>query len=174
MSIVTKTGDAGQTSLCSGERVWKDDPRVEAYGTIDELDALVAEARQLTSDTKTRNVLRDIQRMLYRMMSELAVTDGSFEDRISIKDINKLGEMVQEFEFKLNLKGFVITGNTPGSAKLDVCRTVARRAERRIVALSRQVEVAETLLQYINRLSDFFFILARWIEKKENALEYAK
>jgi ATP:cob(I)alamin adenosyltransferase len=172
MSITTKTGDTGQTGLCSGERVWKDDLRVEAYGTVDELDAHLAEARQLAHDNKSRNVIKDIQKVLYRIMSELAVADNSFEDRISTKDVNKLGELIQEFEFKVDLKGFVITGNTPVSAKLDVCRTVARRAERRIVTLSRKETVSEVILQYMNRLSDFIFMLARWQEKKDNALEY--
>ncbi|MBM4399721.1 MAG: ATP:cob(I)alamin adenosyltransferase, partial [Candidatus Cloacimonetes bacterium] len=81
---------------------------------------------------------------------------------------------VHDFEQRVGLTGFVIPGSTAASAKLDVCRTIARRAERRIVALTQGEEVPQIILQFVNRLSDFLFIIARWLEKKDNAIVYVK
>jgi cob(I)alamin adenosyltransferase len=174
MSISTTKGDKGETSLFSGERVWKDDLRVDAYGTLDELDAHIGDAKHLIHDVNLRHLLIDIQKDLYRVMGELASKDGSFPNPITEIEAGKLTTLVHDFEQRMDLKGFVIPGSTAQSAKLDVCRTVVRRAERRIVALSHTENVPETILQYVNRLSDFFFIIARWIEKKEDALTYVK
>jgi cob(I)alamin adenosyltransferase len=172
MSITTKAGDKGQTRLFSGEIVWKDDPRVEAYGTLDELDAQIGEAKNHIHETGIRHVLIDIQKNLSRLMGQLAAKDVEYPDSITQKDVTKLTELVQDYEIRVDLKGFVIPGSTLPSSKLDVCRTIARKAERRIVSLSQKEAVPELILQYINRLSDFLFILARWIEKKENAIVY--
>jgi cob(I)alamin adenosyltransferase len=172
MSISTKTGDAGQTGLFTGERVWKDDLRVDAYGTLDELDAHIGEAKHVIHDDNLRHLLIDIQQDLYRIMAQLASRNEPYAHPITQTEVEKLTELVYDYEQKMGLKGFVLPGSTAPSAKLDVCRAIARRAERRIVTLSKAEEVPETILQYINRLSDFFFILARWIEWKADAIVY--
>lgn len=172
MSIVTKTGDKGQTSLFSGEIVWKDDIRIEAYGSLDELDTQIGDAKNHIHDVNIRHLLIDVQKNLSKVMGQLASKSVEYPDTIVQKDVTRLTELIQDYEFRVDLKGFVIPGSTLQSAKLDTCRTIARRAERRITTLSKSEEVPEIILQYVNRLSDFFFILARWIEKKENAIVY--
>lgn len=174
MSISSKTGDFGQTGLFSGERVWKDDLRVDAYGTLDELDAHLGEAKHLIHDVNVRHLLIDIQKDLYRVMGQLASTNESFPQPITQEDTEKLTALVHDYEQRVNLQGFVIPGSTAQSAKLDVCRTIARRAERRIITLSKTENISPAILQYVNRLSDFLFIIARWIEKKDDAITYIK
>lgn len=174
MSVSTIHGDGGQTGLFSGETVWKDDLRVDAYGTLDELDAHIGEAKHVIKDCDLRHLLTDIQKDLYKIMGQLACKDDSYPEPLTAEQAEKLTVMVHDFEQRVGLTGFVIPGNTAPSAKLDVCRTVARRAERRIVTLSRTEKISPAILQYINRLSDFFFIMARWIEKKEDAIVYVK
>lgn len=164
MSIVTKGGDSGKTSLYSGERVCKDDPRVEAYGTLDELNAWIGECRNYLASPIHQESLREIQKTLFRCMGQLANKNGNFPEPISQNDVDKLTEKVYVLEKNLHIKGFVIPGDNPVSAKLDICRTVARRAERRIITLAQKEKVAPELLSYVNRLSDFFFALARCLE----------
>ncbi len=174
MSISTTNGDTGQTGLYTGERVWKDDLRVDAYGTLDELDAHLGEARHVIHDVELRRLLTGIQKELYRVMGQLASKSAPFGEPVTPAEVENLTRLVHDYEQSVDLQGFVLPGSTPASAKLDVCRTVARRAERRIVSLSRQEVVPEAVLQYVNRLSDLLFILARWIERKEDALTYVK
>ena len=172
MSIVTATGDQGQTSLFSGERVWKDDLRVEAYGCLDELDAHVADARHLVQDARVLEILEQVQNQLGRVMGQLATRSAAFPKAITIADVQEISSLIRSLEEKTPLHGLVIIGSLPASAKLDICRTIARRAERRIVSLARAESVAEELLQYVNRLSDLFFILARGLETAEGAIRY--
>ena len=174
MSITTQSGDQGQTGLYTGERVWKDDMRVEAYGTLDELDAQIGEAKHLIHDINIRHLLIDVQKDLFRIMGELASKSQPFPQPITTEETEKLTALVHDFEQRVDLKGFVIPGSTSQSAKLDICRTIARRAERRVVALAKAEEVSPAILQYVNRLSDYFFILARWLEKKDDAITYVK
>lgn len=172
MSITTKGGDKGQTSLYSGERVWKDDLRVDAYGSLDELDALIGESKHHISNPAIKELLTSLQNGLYRVMGQLATAGDAYPYPICMKDVDKLGELVIYYESKLQLKGFVIPGSSLPSAKLDICRTVARRAERRVIALSHAEEISPELLGYVNRLSDLFFILARTIEDELGLLTY--
>lgn len=172
MSITTQGGDQGQTSLYTGERVWKDDLRVDAYGTLDELDALIGESRHHIASEAIKQILSGIQKHLYRAMGQLATKDGSYPYPIRTTEVEELTTLIHDYEARLNLKGFVIPGTTIPSAKLDICRTVARRAERRVVALTRDEIVPEELLQFINRLSDLLFVLARSIEADSGKLEY--
>lgn len=172
MSITTKGGDKGQTSLYTGERVWKDDLRVEAYGTLDELDALIGESRHHIASEEIKQILSGIQKHLYRVMGQLATKDGSYPHPLCAAEVEEITALIRDFEARLNLKGFVIPGTTIPSAKLDICRTVARRAERRAVGLAREEIVPEAVMQYINRLSDLFFILARTVESGMGKLEY--
>lgn len=174
MSITTKGGDKGQTSLYTGERVWKDDQRVDAYGTLDELDAFIGEAKHHISSTSIKEILIIVQKNLYRVMGQLATKAGSYPYPLCEKDVDRITDTIRSFEAKLNLKGFVIPGSTIPSAKLDICRTIARRAERRIIALSHSEEVAAEVLGYVNRLSDLFFILARTVEAELGALKYVE
>ena len=174
MSISTKKGDGGQTSLWSGERVWKDDPRVEAYGTLDELDAHIGDARHYIQLDKVKEILLTIQADLYHIMGELASTEENYPVPIRLEEADRLTDIVHSYESHLRLRGFVIPGNTPSSAKLDICRTITRRAERRIVALQQQTTILPEILLYVNRLSDVFFILARAEEQHLGKLEYIK
>ncbi|HPA24384.1 MAG TPA: cob(I)yrinic acid a,c-diamide adenosyltransferase [Candidatus Cloacimonas sp.] len=166
MSIVTKSGDSGKTSLYSGEKVFKDDLRVQAYGTLDELNAWIGECRNYLSDERQKENLLEIQKTLFRCMGQLATKNGTFPDPITNKDVDNITELVYSLEKNLHLKGFVLPGGNSVSAKLDICRTVARRAERKIIALSRKEKIAPELIIYVNRLSDFFFVLARTEENK--------
>jgi len=174
MSITTKNGDGGKTSLYSGETVLKSDLRVEAYGTLDELDAHIGEAKHLIHDENIKQLLIDVQKDLFRVMGQLASKSVEFSNPLTEAEVEKLTASVHDFEQRVGLTGFVIPGSTAASAKLEVCRTVARRAERRIVALAQGEEVPQIILQFVNRLSDFLFIIARWLEKKENAIVYVK
>ncbi len=172
MSITTKGGDRGQTSLYTGERVSKSDLRVEAYGTLDELDAFIGEAKHHVADEDVYELLIQTQNRLYRVMGELATPDGSYPMPLCAEEVEAITATIHFYEEKLKLKGFVIPGSCLGSARLDICRTVARRAERRVITLSQVAEVPAALLQYVNRLSDFFYILARHLEDKAGVLSY--
>ncbi|MDD4223263.1 MAG: cob(I)yrinic acid a,c-diamide adenosyltransferase [Candidatus Cloacimonetes bacterium] len=172
MSITTKTGDGGQTSLYSGERVWKDDLRVQAYGALDELDAHLGDARHLISEARVLAIVEDIQNMLYRVMGELATPGKEYPYPITEKDVADIGSLISELEADTPVKGFVIPGSLPASARLDICRAIARRAERQVVALARAEQVSQPLRQYVNRLSDLLYILARTLEGKAGAIRY--
>ncbi|WGS65405.1 cob(I)yrinic acid a,c-diamide adenosyltransferase [Marinitoga aeolica] len=174
MSISTGGGDKGKTSLWSGERVSKDDLRVEAYGTIDELSSFLGEAKHYVKSYKVKNIINMIQNDLFKVAGELASKNKDFLYRINDEDVEQITQFVKFFEKRINLKGFVLTGNTIESAKLDVCRTIVRRAERRIVSLSKNADISEPLLKYINRLSDLLFVMARYEEYLINKIEYKK
>lgn len=173
-TISTKTGDGGLTDLWSGERIRKDDVRVEAYGTVDELSSFIGEAKHWVKRPETLSILEEIQRDLFRAAGELASRGTPFTDPILPKDEERLFAFVERFEGELGLRGFVVPGSTVQSAKLDIARTVARRAERRILTLARDSEVSPALRKYINRLSDLLFVLARWEEAGEDRIVYVK
>lgn len=173
MSISTKTGDNGTTGLWTGERVKKNSSRVEAYGTVDELNAHLSEAKHLVKSERVKKIVREIQEDLFRVVGALA-SIGEFDYPVTEADVERITQYVDEFEKEVELSGFVIQGNTPQSAKLDVCCTVARRAERRILSLDQEENTPDTIEKYMNRLSDLIFILARFEEKNENKLEFKK
>lgn len=174
MSIMTKTGDEGLTDLWSGERVRKDDLRVEAYGTIDELDSILGEAKHWLKQDDCRRIIEEVQRDLFRLAGALATRTGSYAEPIVPEDEKRIEGYVEAYERKLGLTGFVIPGATLQSAKLDVARTVCRRAERRIVSLAWDADVPEPIRRYVNRLSDLLFILARVEEAAEGRIVYTK
>ena len=161
MSISTKTGDKGKTSLWSGERITKDHIRVEAYGTLDELDAHLSEAKLLVQNIELVDILETIQKTLKLLMGELASVQKKFPNTIKEYDVINLSNLVNKYEKNVILNGFVVSRKTLSAAKLDICRTVSRRAERRIVSLSSIDYVSEHILAYMNRLSDLLFIMAR-------------
>jgi ATP:cob(I)alamin adenosyltransferase len=174
MSITTKTGDGGETSLWSGERVRKNDPRVEAYGCLDELSSFLGLARHSCRLGDTLKAIDGIQRDLHRACGELASAQGKTRALLSAADEERLTEAIHDLESRIPLRGFVLPGQTPGSAALDVARTVCRRAERRIVDLAETAEIGDPLRRYVNRLSDFLFMLARSEEAAEDRILYAQ
>lgn len=174
MSISTKKGDKGETSLWSGERVSKDNIRVESYGTIDELNSHLGEAKHFVKSVKIKKIIIDIQNDLFKVAGSLASKDKTYLNPINNEDVQKLNDLVNELETKMNLKGFVIPGNTLSSAKIDICRTISRRAERRIISLSNNEKIDIELKKYINRLSDVLFLLARYEEFILDKIIYKK
>jgi len=171
MSIVTKGGDEGLTSLMSGERVAKDDPRVEAYGTIDELSAFLGLAGHSCRLGETKAAIEGLQRDLVRVMGGLASSSG-YKNGVGEAEEKALTEAVHALEARIPLSGFVAQGQTPGSAALDVARTVARRAERRALSLDRESPLSPFLKRYLNRLSDYLFMLARAEEASEGKIRF--
>lgn len=165
MSIITKGGDKGQTSLYSAQRVHKTDTRVEAYGTLDELDGFIGLARSHIEDEEMAATLLKIQNTLYRIMGELATVGEAYIAPIGEKEVEELTELVKEYEKGISLDGFVIPGARKDSAYLDLCRSVARRGERRVLSLSLIEELSPYIIKYLNRLSDLMFIMARHLEK---------
>jgi ATP:cob(I)alamin adenosyltransferase len=174
MSIVTRTGDEGMTGLWSGERVRKEDPRVEAYGTVDELDSVIGEAKHWLKRVDCRRMADELQRDLYRVAGQLATRTGSFSKPMTDADEARLSGYVAAFEEEIPLNGFVVPGSTLQSAKLDVARTVCRRAERRVVELSRDADVPGPLVRYMNRLSDLLFMMARAEEASDGGVRYVR
>lgn len=172
MSIVTKKGDSGTTGLWSGERIAKDDIRVEAYGTLDELSSFIADAKHLLTNTALSDELTAIQRNLSKISGMLAAKNIDFGNPIEMSDVEELTKQTLSYEAKLGLKGLVVPGSTQASARLDIARTVARRAERCIVSLHWLEGVPEVILQYVNRLSDYLFIIARVEEAAAGKLNY--
>jgi cob(I)alamin adenosyltransferase len=175
MSIATKTGDRGTTALMYGRRVSKTHPRVEAYGSVDELNAALGTARAAARHDFLRANLLAIQKDLVILMGELAVAQedlprylkGGFK-LVAPEMTARLDALVKEIEAqKISFDGWATPGATPGSAALDVARTTCRRAERRVCALSEsgQLQNAEVII-YLNRLSDLLWLFARWAETK--------
>lgn len=173
MSIMTRTGDDGDTGLWSGERVGKDDLRVEAYGTIDELSSALGVARHVCMEDEVLYAIEEMQRVLFRVAGELASAGIPFDRPINAGDEAKIAAKTSSLEERIPLRGFVIPGMTAGSAALDMARTIARRAERRVVALARKEEVSIDLRKFLNRLSDYIFMLARAEEAAAGKLTFA-
>jgi cob(I)alamin adenosyltransferase len=160
--IYTKTGDRGETGLFGGGRVPKDDPRVAAYGDVDELNAALGFAASLEPQAFDAAFLDTIQRDLFTIGAELASPDPAKAPHIGEPQIGMLEHMIDGHEAKLTpLKNFILPGGTPKAAAFHLARTVCRRAERAVVALSHDADVSPAVLQYLNRLSDLLFVLAR-------------
>lgn len=173
--IYTKTGDKGETSLYGGTRVSKAAARVESYGTLDELNAFIGLAKAEISDEKVLNQLQKIQFDLFTVGSEAATpTDkmllangkNRLDLMISEKEITELELWMDDFDAELEpLRLFILPSGGKAAATFHVCRTVCRRAERAMVFLNETEEVRPELIKYLNRLSDYLFILARYISK---------
>lgn len=164
--IYTRTGDNGTTSLVGGARVSKTHARLEAYGTIDELDTHLGLLLTYLTEAEDRDIILWVQHKMFTIGSYLATdqtqTDLRVESRIHEKDIERLEVAIDQIDHTLPpLKAFVIPGGSRESAVCQVCRTVCRRAERRILALSESCLVEDHVLAFINRLSDFLFVLSR-------------
>ena len=173
--IYTKTGYKGETSLYGGTRVSKAAARVESYGTLDELNAFIGLAKAEISDEKVLNQLQKIQFDLFTVGSEAATpTDKMFlangksrlDLLISEEEITELERWMDDFDAELEpLKFFILPSGGKAAATIHVCRTVCRRAERSMVFLRETEEVRPELIKYLNRLSDYLFVLARYISK---------
>ncbi len=167
MKIYTKTGDDGTTGLFGGGRVAKDDARVEAYGTVDELNAIVGCARAIGTDAALDRELVRIQENLFVIGAELATAAGN-EKKLPMRlvekaDSDELELAIDRMEAGLPpLKTFILPGGAPSAAALHQARTVCRRAERRVLGASRSATLRSDLIVYLNRLSDFLFVAARW------------
>lgn len=178
LKIYTRTGDEGDTGLFGGGRVSKDHPRVEAYGDIDELNAVLGQARSIDMMPRIDEVLAPIQRDLFAIGALLATPDLEkmheqlAKARISDERIAQLEGSIDDGEAELEpLKAFIMPGGTPKAAALHVARTVCRRAERAVVRLQRDVEVPQVVIVYLNRLSDLLFVLARVANRRAGAGE---
>jgi cob(I)alamin adenosyltransferase len=181
VSIVTKTGDKGETSLMYGRRLSKADPRVDAYGCVDELSAALGLARSLASDGFLSDQILAAQRDLIIVMGELATAPS--DHKRYIKDgfhltttemVDRITSVVFDLEKNKSLypKDWVVPGATPVSAALDFARTTCRRAERHIAAFGvEEKDLNPEILRYLNRLSDLCWVLARYAEKNFSAQE---
>ena len=176
--IYTKTGDQGETGLVGGQRVGKDDLRLECYGTVDELNSHVGMAVTMAGASELaslRNALMRIQHELFNLGSVLATLPadvGPQQPRVTEAEISQLESEIDAMNADLPaLASFVLPGGSALNAQLHVCRTVCRRAERLVVALGR-ISKAEALnIRYLNRLSDAFFVQSRWASAKSGAAE---
>jgi cob(I)alamin adenosyltransferase len=178
MNIYTKTGDAGTTGLFGGGRVPKDDARVDAYGDVDELNAVLGAARATGPMPRVDEVLVAVQRDLFAIGALLATPDVEkmhahlTKARIDDARIEELERAIDACDNELEpLKAFIIPGGTPKAAALHVARTVCRRAERKVVHLQHSVELPKLTVVYLNRLSDLLFSLARVANKRAGAGE---
>lgn len=178
MKIYTKTGDAGDTGLFGGGRVSKDDPRVEAYGDVDELNAVLGAARAVEMMPRIDEVLVPIQRDLFSLGALLATPDlEKMHDHLAKAQIDetRIAELEREIDAcdrELEpLRAFIVPGGTPKAASLHVARTVCRRAERRVIRLQHEVEIPQIVVVYLNRLSDLLFTLARVANTRAGAGE---
>ncbi len=179
MSITTKKGDKGMTSLFWGGQVSKDNIRVEAYGTLDELCSFLGFSRSLIKDRKTNNLIKAIQQELFIVGAEIACESkfiAKLERTIGKSHTDRLEKVIRELEEKATFKEccFYIPGENLIAGALDIARTVARRAERRVVALKVKKMLANpAIIVYLNRLSDLLYLLARSFEKKHTGLSAA-
>ncbi len=176
MKIYTKTGDQGVSSLLGGTKVSKADIRLEAYGTVDELNAFVGLLIASLDDESEVNFLTELQKQLFELGSELAVDPenppGFSFDMISEEDVLALEHRIDTYTEALpELKNFVLPGGSVAASRAHLCRTVCRRAERRAVALNTESPIRAEVVIFLNRLSDYFFVLARHILHQEGGTE---
>ncbi len=163
MKIYTKTGDQGETGLFDGTRVPKENIRVEAYGTVDELNSLLGLLRCESLEPKTDQGILQIQKDLFELGSDLATPGGNRTEGFLESRTQEMESWMDEAMKQLpKMKSFILPGGTREAALLHLARTVARRAERLAWAAKRKEEIPDRILIYLNRLSDLFFVLARW------------
>lgn len=167
MKIYTRTGDQGQTSLFGGTRVAKHDPRIEAYGTVDELSSHLGLARAASLPATTAATLADVQRDLFEIGAHLASPGTSRFPGVETSRIEALERSIDSMEQELTpLTSFILPGGGQAAAQLHIARTVCRRAERCVVALDDQSDATLSTIAYLNRLSDYLFVAARFANLK--------
>lgn len=165
--IYTKKGDEGTTQLSSGEHVAKDDPRVIAYGTVDELNSLLGVALAVGLDPSLQEALSRIQNELFHLGSDLSFRGQPDQERaipqIEAHHVRKLEQLIDAMNAELGpLRNFILPGGSLGAAQLHVARTVCRRAERDVTTLARNEPIGMFVSPYLNRLSDALFVMARY------------
>lgn len=169
MAIInTGRGDEGKTDLFTGERIDKDSIRVETYGTLDELNSFLGVAKHQVRYEKNFEMIEYVQEKLFTVCAVFASShEGKY--RMTEEDVGFLNEKIDEYEKAITLPhGFVKPGGNPGAGALDVCRTVARRAERRATALKKHEEIQKETMVFLNRLSDMLYLMARAEEQFGN------
>ena len=179
VKIYTKTGDQGETGLFDGSRVSKHSPRVDAYGDVDELNAVLGMALSfIQDDAELRACLLEVQRNLFVVGAHLADPTARVEAKrgekahLTEQTVLQLEQWIDRFDEQLPpLRQFILPSGSKGGATLHYARTVCRRAERQIVALSQQVDVSPLILAYMNRLSDFLFVVARMENRRQGRPE---
>ena len=174
--VYTRTGDKGMTSLVGGVRIKKNDIRIEAYGTVDELSAHLGMLATMMCEGKERDLIIRIQNNLFNVCTHLA-TDQSQTPLypsayLNEGEIEVLEDRIDELMGQLpERQGFILPGGVPAACEAHICRTVCRRAERRIADLAEMVQIAPEIQQYVNRLSDYLFVLAKIINFNEGKSE---
>jgi cob(I)alamin adenosyltransferase len=176
MKIYTKTGDAGETGLYGGERVKKYSKRVSSYGTVDEANSAIGLARAHLGDTEIDGVLAQIQNALFDVGADLATPSGSKYEknliRIDAQDVENLEHLIDRFQEECPpWSNFIHPGGTPAAATLQLARAITRRAEREVLELESLEELNHSVIVYLNRLSDFLFILARVVNARAGMSE---
>jgi cob(I)alamin adenosyltransferase len=182
--VYTRTGDAGKTRLAGGQQVWKDSLRVDAYGTVDELNSSIGIIRVLNNETIEHNLqarqledeLRWVQNKLFDVGSLLATAPGqTFKNmpQVVAGDVTRLEKLIDRCQKDLEpLKEFILPGGGKVSSFLHQARTICRRTERLCVALSKAEPVDAMIIKFLNRLSDALFVLARWVAKTQGEPEF--
>ncbi|MDR0298219.1 MAG: cob(I)yrinic acid a,c-diamide adenosyltransferase [Streptococcaceae bacterium] len=166
MGIYTKTGDAGTTSLFDGLRVKKYSHRVDTYGTFDEVNAFISLAEKFCQRQENKEILVEIQYKLFQLCGEIASSEsekfGESSQRISEADVIKLEKKIDAYTLQLpKIKSFILPGTSIAGSHLHVARTITRRGERMLIRLAEDVDIRPVLKKFVNRLSDFLYIIAR-------------
>ena len=181
--IYTRTGDRGETRLVGGQRIAKDDPRIECYGTVDELNSFVGAARATAGQLAAQHerlrpftaTLKRVQHELFNLGSILATLPEDVhpkQPRVTAADIDQLEREIDEANAELEpLRSFVLPGGSRLDAELHICRTICRRAERLLVTLAREQNAPPEAVRYLNRLSDALFVWSRWVNRVLGAAE---
>jgi cob(I)alamin adenosyltransferase len=172
--VYTKFGDKGETSLLYGGRVSKNNPHTEAYGITDEAVSVMGLGRSLSDDQRVKDILRDLQRELFTIAAELATEPDKYElfkqhfKPVTQEMVDNLEQTIDSLEEEFEMpKIFVLPGGSPASSAIDMARTVIRTAERRVVALAEAGGLTnELILNYMNRLGDLLFVLARYQDRE--------
>ena len=174
--VYTRTGDDGTTALGSGQRVSKDSLRIEAYGTVDELNSQIGVALSAGAHESVAAALRTIQNELFHLGSDLCILEEDKKrlpaPKIEERHVLALEKLMDRLSEDLSpLENFILPGGSPAAAALHVARTVCRRAERRVLTLSRQERIGPHAVRYLNRLSDALFVMARHENKASGAAD---
>jgi cob(I)alamin adenosyltransferase len=173
MKIYTKTGDKGSTSLVGGKRVKKNDLRLQAYGTVDELNSFLGLLRAKSQDDEDKRLILDVQNLLFSIGAHLATDKDMSEEskcpKIEESDIQNIEKTIDFISNSLpKLNNFIVYGEDELSAICHVCRAIARRAERDIISVCQEYTVDDNVMVFMNRLSDLLFVLARRYTKKSS------
>ncbi len=179
MKVYTRGGDQGETSLFGGQRVPKSDLRVQAYGDVDELNSVLGLVRNELKDEDLTGFIDEIQPRLFDLGGELATPDvdalqrkGQSIPRIEAEYAQEVEVWIDQLDAELEpLRNFVLPGGAPAASLLHLARTVCRRAERQVVGIAAQEPVSDAVLQYLNRLSDLFFVMARVVNHRAGIVE---